>query len=51
MNGKGHFVCKGKNKHILRLDIPSKETAESFSKKEKCPLCDSELFWSKEFDL
>ena len=50
MVGKGHYVCKGKSKHILRLDIPDQETAESFSKKAKCPLCDSELFWADEFD-
>ena len=50
MVGKAHYVCMGKDKHILRLSIPDGETADSFSKKEKCPLCDSELFWAKEFN-
>ena len=50
LTGKGHFICKGKTKHILRLDIPDGNTAENFSKIDRCPKCDSELFWAEEFD-
>ena len=50
MAGKGHYVCLGESKHILRMDIPEGETTKSFAYKALCPECNSKLFWSEEFN-
>jgi len=50
MAGKGHFVCRGEEHHILPYDIPDDETAESFAEKTPCEKCSARIDWSEEFN-
>jgi len=48
MAGKGNFVCKGEDHHILSYDIPDGETVESFADKTPCKKCGAEIDYSEE---
>jgi len=50
MAGKGHFVCRGKDNHVLLYDITDGETVKSFTEKTPCKECGAKIDWSEEFN-
>jgi len=48
MPGKGHFICTGKDTHILVYNIPDHETVQSFAEKIPCEKCGAKIDWYKE---
>ncbi len=45
---KGHFICSGKDTHILVYDIPDGETVQSFAEKTPCEKCGAKIDWYEE---
>jgi len=50
MAGKGHFMCRGKDNHLVLYDIPDDETVKSFAEKTPCEKCGAKIDFSQEFN-
>jgi len=48
MDGNGHFICNGKDTHILVYDIANGETVQSFAEKTPCEKCGAKIDWYEE---
>ncbi len=51
MAGKGYFICRGNEHHILLYDTPDGETVESFAEKTPCKECGAKIDWSSDSNL
>ncbi len=49
MAGIEHFICNGKDTHLLVYDIPDGETVQSFAEKTSCEKCGAKIDWYEEF--
>ena len=48
MARKGHFICTGKETHILVYNIPNGETVQNFAEKISCEKCGAKIDWYNE---
>ncbi len=48
MARKGHFICSGKDTHILVYDILDGGTVQSFAEKTPCEKCGAKIDWYEE---